>query len=212
TFLCGGNSCDENHFRPKLEKALKDKNINVVLAEEAFSWDINESFNKDLLEFEKYYGSLVSSIPLVCESYGSAAELGAFVTDHVIKNKLIILIQNQYFSGKDNNSFIRHGPIQHHIKNGYKYIIFSDINPHDELDEICTIINNYKPETINSNFSHNYFKILLVLDLINVLAISSIDEIKIHAEAVLKKFDKNYEINRKTVKEMLFVLKKLDLV
>ncbi|HBD7333727.1 TPA: retron St85 family RNA-directed DNA polymerase, partial [Legionella pneumophila] len=92
------------------------------------------------------------------------------------------------------------------------YIIFSDINPHDELDEICTIINNYKPETINSNFSHNYFKILLVLDLINVLAISSIDEIKIHAEAVLKKFDKNYEINRKTVKEMLFVLKKLDLV
>lgn len=215
-FLCGGNDLPQNtHLRPKLQKALIDKKHNVVLAEEAMDWQGGQNFAKDLLELEKYYAALVSIIPLICESYGAVAELGAFVNDEAIRNKLFIIIKEKYYSGKESSSFIRNGPIKNFEDNtGRKAFCINDNTPENDIESLCNDIICCKPRTSVCDFSKGYFQILLLIDIISLLVISEFKDIK---SILLKALEfagqeKLGLNNEEKLNEMLFVLEKLNLI
>lgn len=214
-FLCGGSVDCEKNFRPKLEKELINRGCKVVLAEKAMNWSGGQSFSKDLLELEKYFAALVSIIPLVCESYGSVAELGAFINDEAIKNKLYIIIQEQFYSGANSSSFIRNGPIKNYEDfTGRKAYSISDNKPEDNIKDVCDEIIKCNPSTSKCDFSKGYFQILLLIDIINALVVSDYKEIKKAFFAVLEIAQNSLEDKNQNIllNEMLFVLESLELV
>ena len=214
-FLCGGKKDDpkNNFFRPLVEAELKKRGNNVVLAEDAMDWQGGQSFAKDLLELEKYYAALVSLIPIVCESFGAVAELGAFVSDEAIRNKLFVIIKEKYYSGEDSNSFIRHGPIKNfedHTKR--KSFSISNDNPENDLSEVCDEIVSCEPKTSNCDFSKGYFQILLLIDIINLMVVGEFKEIRKEFETTLELANIEPPKDQKQLEEMLFVLYSLGLV
>ncbi|HAU1153068.1 TPA: RNA-directed DNA polymerase [Legionella pneumophila] len=216
-FLCGGNNDEEaNNFRPKLQDKLVKKQHNVILAESAMNWRGGQKFAKDLLELEIYFAALVSIIPLICESYGSAAELGAFVADQFIRKKLFIIIKEQFYSGENSSSFIRNGPIKkYEDSEGRKTYCINDKHPEQDLDDLYEALLSCRPKTSKCYFDKGYFRILLLIDIINVLSISTLKEIKISFQEVLSIIGiDQHEIESycDDIDEMLFVLEQLNLI
>lgn len=70
---------------------------------------------KDLLQFEADIAQISSMILLFSESFGSAAELGAFSITSAISEKLLVIINNDEY---EERSFIKLGPIKS-IENEY---------------------------------------------------------------------------------------------
>ncbi len=235
-FLCGGedskNLKDDEYFRPHIHRRLKLSNPNVFRAEDVMNWQVSQEFKKDLLELEKYVAALVSLIPIVCESEGSIAELGAFVSDEIIRKKLYIIIEEKFYVGRDSESFIRWGPIENFKENvdrrkktkkkgkkkGKKntnenklYCFSKPINEND-LTGVCNALRKCKPETSKCNFSNNYFHILLLIDIINILSVATITEIKSALSHALVKAEQKPLKNYEQIEGMLVVLKELGLI
>ncbi len=250
-FLCGGTDTeDDKYFRPQIYDKLKEHDRKVVLAETAMDWQGGQSFSKDLLELEKYFAALVSVIPIVCESYGSIAELGAFVSDEIIRNKLYIIIDEKFYVGKQAKSFIRWGPIENYKKNverdnkdqhkdnkgerkdkkdqhkdnKHKLYCFNEPILEKDLIGVCNSLINCKPRVTPCDFSNSYFHILLLIDIINILSVANIKEIKIALSYALEQAKQNsledtkkisegsYEVSNDKINEMLVVLIALDLI
>lgn len=213
-FLCGGNDAPgNNNFRPKLKLALEEREHNVVLAEKAMDWQGGQEFTKDLLELEKYYAALVSLIPLVCESFGSVAELGAFVSDEAIRNKLHIIIKEKYYSGNESSSFIRYGPIKNFEDNvGRKAYCIHDDEPENDMEAVCEDIAKCRPSTSKCDLSKGYFRILLLMDIINTLIVAEEKEVKNIFNGTLETAGQKPVDNQKLFNEMLFVLESLHLI
>ncbi len=232
-FLCGGNG--KKYFRPKIFEKL-DKKFNVFQAEDVMNWQISKKFGKDLLELEKYVAALVSVIPIVCESEGSIAELGAFVSDKEIRNKLYIIIEEKFYVGPESESFIRWGPIENYKKNVDRRIktnkkaskntnqnkLYCFSKPINEKDVtgVCDALSKCKPKTSKCDFSNNYFHILLLIDIINVLSVATIEEIRKSLRYALKQAipkppvgsKKIKQVGSKQINEMLIVLIALGLI
>ncbi|MGH1352097.1 MAG: retron St85 family RNA-directed DNA polymerase [Methyloligellaceae bacterium] len=213
-FLCGGNDDpDNNNFRPKLKIALEEREHNVVLAEKAMDWQGGQEFAKDLLELEKYFAALVSLIPLVCESFGSIAELGAFVSNEAIRNKLHIIIKEKYYSGNESSSFIRYGPIQNFEDNvGRRAYCIDDDNPENDIADVCEDIAQCRPRTSKCDLSKGYFRILLLIDIINTLIVAEEKEVRKIFFETLDTAEQKVNDDRKLFNEMLFVLQSLRLI
>ncbi len=75
--------------------------------------DINAFFPaanyRDILSLERDLAQLSDLILLFSESYGSAAELGAFAISEEIAERLIVLVDDKNFN---DNSFVKLGPLQ----------------------------------------------------------------------------------------------------
>ncbi len=236
-FLCGGTDTEKDkYFRPQIYDKLKEQGRKIVLAETAMDWQGGQSFSKDLLELEKYFAALVSLIPIVCESHGSIAELGAFVSDKVIRNKLYIIIQEKFYVGQQAKSFIRWGPIENYKKNvdrgnkdqhkdnKNKLYCFNKPILGKDLMGVCDALINCKPRITPCDFSNSYFHILLLIDIINILSVANIKEIKIALSYALvqakqkslgdskKTNEGSYEVSYEEISEMLVVLIALDLI
>ncbi len=215
-FLCGGTDTkDKKYFRPKIFKKLKKdcKDGNVLQAEDIMNWDVSQKFGKDLLELEKYVAALVSVIPILCESEGSIAELGAFVSDEIIRKKLYIIIEDKFYAGPDSKSFIRMGPIENYEKNNKrKAYCFSEKNQETELDLVCAAVLKCTPITSKFDFSNKYFHILLIIDIINMLSLPTIEEIKKTLKYALKQANPKPLIGKNEINEMLVVLIALGLI
>ena len=250
-FLCGGTDTEKDkYFRPQIYDKLKEQGRKIVLAETAMDWQGGQSFSKDLLELEKYFAALVSLIPIVCESHGSIAELGAFVSDKVIRNKLYIIIQEKFYVGQQAKSFIRWGPIENYKKNverdnkdqhkdnkgerkdkkdqhkdnKNKLYCFNEPILGKDLMGVCDALINCKPKTTPCDFSNSYFHILLLIDIINILSVANIKEIKIALSYALVQAKQKslgdskkisgvgYEVSYAKISEMLVVLIALDLI
>lgn len=217
-FLCGGGS--EDSFREKLFKHLENQGHSVIKPEQAMNWQNSQEFDNDLLELEKYYAALVKIIPLISESPGAMAELGSFVSDENIKNKLMVIIEERYYQ---QNSFIKIGPIRNlesffeeHYSNYSPVCVLSNF---PEIDNAS--INSYNlklaeeaiknfpsPKAINLNLEQKYFQILLLLDTVNILVVSEKEELKRNYK---KHFSKDINVGT-SIDEMLLVLKQLKLV
>ncbi len=106
-FLCGGAA--ETCIRNKIRTQLESNGIQVLYPEDLFMEMMNKNKKSNLLDYENILARSADSILLICESMGSAAELGAFVQSEQIRNKLIIAIEKKY---RRQHSFIMDGPVK----------------------------------------------------------------------------------------------------
>lgn len=81
---------------------------NSILAEELEAFFPNGDY-KDFLSLESDIAQISTLILLFSESFGSAAELGAFAMVEEIARKLLVVIDDKRYS---ENSFIKLGPLR----------------------------------------------------------------------------------------------------
>ncbi|MBI3479212.1 MAG: hypothetical protein HY016_02485 [Nitrosomonadales bacterium] len=81
--------------------------------------DFKEEWNRhdgypNLVDFEKEAGCLARGILLFSECEGALAELGAFCTDDVLCERLVVVLEDKHYDddSPDASSFIRWGPIK----------------------------------------------------------------------------------------------------
>ncbi len=111
-FLCGG--ADKQHIRDKIRYQLEMDGLQVLYPEDLFMDMLNRDKKSDLLEYENLLASNSDIVCIICESMGSAVELGAFVQNEQLQQKLIVCVNQKYSRDK---SFIMMGPVKHLQKN-----------------------------------------------------------------------------------------------
>ena len=188
-FVCGGNGEFPHQIRNQLIERLKSENHKIVKPEDFLQFNNGQLFKKDLLELERYYAALVSLIPLSCESFGSAAELGAFVNDAYIKSKLFVIMQQVHYD--DPNSFIANGIVKNFeysvslYKRGNRVYTTTN-NPHDDIEEICNEISKSTFISTKCDFNNSYFQIQLLMTIINAKMISEKKELESEFREILE--------------------------
>lgn len=111
-FLCGG--ADKRHIRNKIRIQLETNGLQVLYPEDLFMDMLNRDKKADLLEYENLLASNSDIVCIICESMGSAVELGAFIQNEKLEQKLIVCVNQKYARDK---SFIMMGPVKHLQKN-----------------------------------------------------------------------------------------------
>lgn len=111
-FLCGGAGKD--HIRNKTRVILEKRQLQILYPEDLFMEMLNRNKKADLLEYENFLAENADIICVICESMGSAVELGAFVQNKKIRDKMVVVINQKYARDK---SFIMMGPVKHIKKN-----------------------------------------------------------------------------------------------
>jgi hypothetical protein len=114
-FVCGGRLDTKATYPPSLREAflrVKDrKPLNshrVIIAEEANLFFPRGNY-KNFLRIEADLAQISELVLLFSESFGSAAELGAFVTvDEIAQHLLVVMDDANY----DDDSFIKLGPVR----------------------------------------------------------------------------------------------------
>lgn len=111
-FLCGGASKQQATFRFQLGKTLSSLQSSYVYTvhypETVFAETLYGHHKIDLLRLENYLARNVDSIVVPLQSPGTFTELGAFVNNDLLRNKLIVLSDKKY---RLDRSFINQGPI-----------------------------------------------------------------------------------------------------
>lgn len=104
--------------------------------EQFHQWNhFEEKYN--LVDFEKDVGCFSSGIILFSESPGALAELGAFCTDDVLSERLVVVIGQDHYA---EDSFIKLGPVQR----------IADINLKEE-DAICVVATTKNPNEFEND-------------------------------------------------------------
>lgn len=120
-FLCGGNCAEgQSHIRDDIRDLLhrqEKENIVVLYPEDLFFENKTKTIfpKKDLLELETVLANNSDVVCIICESLGSASELGAFTnrSDNSLLNKVVSVVYKKF---ETDSSFINDGPIKR-IKN-----------------------------------------------------------------------------------------------
>ena len=107
-FFCGG--ADKNNIRNRVRTYLEKERFQVLYPEDLFMDMLNRDKNSDLLEYENLLADSADVVCIICESMGSAVELGAFVQSEKFEQKLIVCMNQKYARDK---SFIMMGPVKH---------------------------------------------------------------------------------------------------
>lgn len=114
-FVCGGPT-NGTAIRPtslrdaflRFSDSSHFKDYQSLIAEELNAFFPRGQYN-DILSFESDIAQISDTIVLFSESFGSAAELGAFVMVDEIARKLLIVIDDEHYNA---NSFISLGPVK----------------------------------------------------------------------------------------------------
>lgn len=117
-FLCGG--ADKQHIRNKIRIQLETNGFQVLYPEDLFMDMLNRDKKTDLLEYENLLASNSDIVCIICESMGSAVELGAFIQNKKLEQKLIVCVNQKYARDK---SFIMMGPVKHLQKKHKKSVL-----------------------------------------------------------------------------------------
>ena len=124
-FLCGG--ADKNNIRNRVRTYLEKERFQVLYPEDLFMDMLNRDKNSDLLEYENLLADSADVVCIICESMGSAVELGAFVQSEKFEQKLIVCMNQKYARDK---SFIMMGPVKHLEKKNKEAVIrYKDTEP-----------------------------------------------------------------------------------
>lgn len=107
-FLCGG--AGRKHIRNKIRVLLEESGLQVFYPEDLFMDMLNRDKKSDLLEYENLLADNSDRVCIICESMGSAVELGAFIQNENLEKKLIVCINQKFARDK---SFIMMGPVKH---------------------------------------------------------------------------------------------------
>lgn len=139
-FLCGG--ADKQHIRNKIRIQLETNGFQVLYPEDLFMDMLNRDKKADLLEYENLLADNSDIVCIICESMGSAVELGAFIQNKKLERKLIICINQKYARDK---SFIMMGPVKH-LKKNHKssVLLYKESTPELLGDELIKKFNSRK--------------------------------------------------------------------
>lgn len=113
-FLCGGDISHSGEVRSLRGAFLRfayDKPFDkyeILIAEELNAFFPRGTY-RDLLLLESDLAQIATLIVVFSESYGSAAELGAFAMNKEIAERLLVIIDDKNYR---NNSFIKLGPLK----------------------------------------------------------------------------------------------------
>ena len=227
--LCGGpisNTLGVNKScRDAFLRYIKQHNVsfisNVLLAEEVFSYFEHADKYGDLLSFEKDLATLSSLTVIISESPGSIAELGSFSILPPVKDKLLVVLNQD---NANQESFIWRGPILY-LKNKAEksgksnpISIYnwsgSDENSINQLNDsdagdLATRIEILLAEVQKTSiFKKNEAShiMLLIIDILNIVQLATYDDIHF----LLEKFGINSpHIKTKRYISLLFSLKML---
>ena len=124
-FLCGG--ADKQHIRNKIRDLLEANGLQILYPEDLFMDMLNRDKKADLLEYENLLADNSDRVCIICESMGSAVELGAFIQNKKLEQKLTVCINQKFARDK---SFIMMGPVKHLKKiNKSSVILYKEDNP-----------------------------------------------------------------------------------
>jgi len=149
-FLCGG--AGKGHIRNKVRPLLENKKFQILYPEDLFMDMLNQDKKSDLLEYENLLADNSDIICVICESIGSAVELGAFVQNENIKKKMVIAINRKYSRDK---SFVMMGPVKHLKKtNSNNIILYKTDDPETLSCDLTKVFHKlYKKSISNKNQS-----------------------------------------------------------
>ncbi|WP_316818675.1 retron St85 family effector protein [Pedobacter nyackensis] len=113
-FLCGADLTKKTTIRHKVSEVLKGSffynlYIDLIYPEDLFDEILYSSNSLDLLSLENLLADSVDAVVIIPESPGSFAELGAFVGNEKLRNKIICVVDEKY---KKDKSFVNQGPIK----------------------------------------------------------------------------------------------------
>ncbi len=136
-FLCGGAA--QEHIRNKVRTQLEISGLQILYPEDLFMDMLNRNKKTDLLEYENLLADNSQAVCIICESMGSAVELGAFIQNETLEQKLTVCINQKYARNK---SFIMMGPVKHlQKKNKSAVIIYKDKEPEKLADDLIKIFH-----------------------------------------------------------------------
>ena len=146
-FLCGG--ANKQHIRNKIRSQLEEGGFQVLYPEDLFMDMFNRNKKTDLLEYENLLANNADRICIICESMGSAVELGAFTQNENIANKLIVCINQKYSRDK---SFIMMGPVKHLKKKDKSSVLTYKKSDSNSLGiELCKKLRHFQYMSKKSN-------------------------------------------------------------
>lgn len=163
-FLCGGDLTQKNYRSFIKEYFESCANIKVFYPEIIFEEYYNIK-NTDYLTLENLLAEQVDFVCIVCESWGSVTELGAFTNSNIVKNKIIAL---NHITHKTESSFITRGPIKYLEKNIKDSVFYyDDLNKDTICEQLQSkfkkfIKNNTQSRDINKITGMFYFIALLL--------------------------------------------------
>lgn len=151
-FLCGGAKIKSKVNRDTVRRNLERHSFlfNIFYPEDLFIELLNKK-EYDLLSLEKYLAENSDFIVIVCESMGSAAELGAFINNSETISKVIVL-QNVKF--KNIKSFISEGPIKYMKKKYKNHVLYYKNDPNKIANQLKSILKKEK----ECSEKNKYFK------------------------------------------------------
>lgn len=183
-FLIGANAKDKDSVRYRLRNALSKsrfKKSDVYYPEEIFA-DLLYDSQLDLLSLENLLASSVHVVIICAESWGSIAELGAFVNHEKLNKKLVVIINEKY---KNTKSFIRQGPVRFlEIKskgrtNPIIWFNFSRGNIDELSKKVNFVVNKISRDSnVESSLCNPIVSQEFLLILIHTLGTSTAGEIK----------------------------------
>ena len=216
-FLCGSGQT------ASIRAILRDyssKDYKYVFAEDAMSWPDAKAFSSDFLELEEYLAAAVKLIVIVSESPGSFAEMGAFVSNLYIKDRLLFVTEEQYYKA---HSFIRYGIIQHlqgkSLEPTSQICVIPTINSDEERlllkEQIVSLVSSAiasfrETPTEKFNIHSPHSQILLVREIIALSTVIENTKLQKIIGSILRR--KQTLKFKELLSRILFILEKLDLI
>jgi len=219
-FLCGGQvdvtSIEPLSVRGALVEYLHSAKCHlaesITLAEDFKDW-IHDSVYKDLLAFESDIAHISSLIIIVLESAGALTELGLFVKNRALRNKILVFVRQDHY---EENSFVRLGPLRYlqGIKEGSVCAYPWDQNNIKKSlsaslkemrdDILSAILDQDGSEAFNKdNEGHVSF---VVYEIVKTFRALKLSEIEMYLENL------GLHISRDKLKRLIFLLGKFKLV
>jgi len=231
-FLCGGPTpflpltqfdlapyhSARDYFKRYMIKNQPDLYTRRVKVAEQINRRFEHDGFSDLLEFEERIAVFCDSILLFVESPGSIAELGAFATSKILREKTIAIMSTEY---PRDDTFIADGPVRRLRNERRDAVRYFDWNPlsinepktlealkamSEELVQLLTERDQpvVREPQLNQEFTSH--TMLLIADLIDILGITVESEISQCLTAW------GYQIKPQLLTQYISVLERLKIV
>lgn len=159
-FVCGpGYTSNEIEIRNFSKQVLQEiKNVEVVYGEEIEKKFLYRKKEKDLQTLEVIYAHDVDFTLLILESPGSIAELGTFTQIPDIRDRLVVLVSNNFYGSE---SYISRGPLSLLAMHNPNSVIYYDKhNKYDLKSRVIYHLTFYK--YANFLLGRNYQRDLMI--------------------------------------------------
>lgn len=138
----------------------------------------------NLLQFERDACYLAQATILFAESPGSVAELGALAIDDALVDHLIVVVQTKFLDSKNRESFLNLGPLKRARDRNQLCVIGTAEDkflPADDVQLVIESVGAWLPPLQKTQIfrpSNPTHQLLLIADLVDLLLVSKLPEIK----------------------------------